>query len=255
MNRYILVILVVACVAAVTTRLMAAEPEPIPSDAIKALVDRVNQIAGDKNTTSAQKEASQEKAVNEFRTKYDGRTVSLRYAIEEVKKGNSYPSNIDYFRGHNCVRVNASDSQATYKVGIVTPHSTMMKFGTLKNVEWNLPEKDILSLDKTKDRLLVTVTLTDKTSPKPAKRGRHEDKKTGRMVLDRKALDGQVTVGFGEAPTEKKENQPSRGHLAFSWGGTHTHHPAVSLLFKDATVKIVSGDDATGKPEGDASKP
>ncbi len=117
MTRYIPVMFVVACVGAVATRLMAAEPEPIPSDAIKALVDRVNQIASDKDATAVQKEARQQEAVNEFRTKYDSRTVSLRYAIEEVKKGNSYPANIDYFRGHNCVRVNASDSTAITKWG------------------------------------------------------------------------------------------------------------------------------------------
>ena len=86
MNRYLLTIVVAAC-AVVAIRATAAEPEPIPTDAIKNLVDQLEQLVHEKDKTSAQWGVSHREAVNEFRRKYNGQTLTLNYDIKNVVKG------------------------------------------------------------------------------------------------------------------------------------------------------------------------
>ncbi len=221
MNRYISVIVVAAYVAVAARLMPAAEPEPIPSDAIKALVGRIDQIIADKGTTSAQKTASREAAVDDFCTKYIGQTFSLRYDIKNVIKMRtvvySEKARLSEVAPSHVI-AKASDSGALYAVRISNPNSTMMLFTTPPygwRLPWGVPEKSILSIDKSKDRLVVTATLAGKQS---------------------RISDSNVVVGLGHVRARRSS-------------------VLVSLLVKNVTVKVVSGDDAKGKPESEAAKP
>jgi hypothetical protein len=200
---------------------MAAEPEPVPSDAIKSLRDRINQIAKDKAATSAQRRASREEAVSEFCTKYNGRSLSLSFEITDVTKtGGFHTSRGTKADALDYLYVDATDSKAKYKVNIKKTTSNAMVFARDHDIGWKLREKDILAIRKGKDRVAVMATVTDKSSSKP--------------TIDRHIPNNeQVLVRFG---SEKSDL-------------------SLMLYPSIAKTKLLSGADATDKPESDAAKP
>ena len=220
MNKYISVILVAAFVV-VGARLMAAELEPIPSDAIENLRDRISQIAKDEGATSAQKGARREEAVSEFCTKYNGRRLALSFEITNVTKtGGFHRSRGTKADALDYLYVDATDSKAKYKVNIKKTTSNAMVFARDHDIGWKLPEKDILSISKSNDRLAVTAMVTDKSSSKPT---------INRHIPNNE----QVSVRFG---SEKSDL-------------------SLMLYLSSATVKLISGDETSGKPQSEAAKP
>ena len=82
MNRYISVIVVAAYVAVAARLMPAAEPEPIPSDAIKALFGRIDQIIADKGTTSAQEDSESGSGGGRFCT---NNWANLLHSVTNIK--------------------------------------------------------------------------------------------------------------------------------------------------------------------------
>jgi hypothetical protein len=85
-----------------------------------------------------------------------------------------------------------------------------------RKLPWKLPEKDILSIDKNKDQILVTATLVGKRT---------------------RITDSDDLVGLGHVSTGSSSVV------------------LVSLLVKNVTFKVVSGDNTADNPKSEAAKP
>lgn len=234
------------------TKRQAAKAEPIPADAAKTLVDRLGQIAVDKDKTAAQRAASLEDALNDFCTKYGGHSVTLNYRIKDVIK-----YDVAYLESGrigeiapNHVLVQATDSGSKYAIQINSPDSTSMLFGELPKANytyynWLIPEKNVLAINKNKDRLVLTATFVGRTfvTLLPKIRGPIVD-----LHHDEVALEiGHVGTGKALDPY-----QLHGGHLSAHDSSSEVF---ASLVLKDLVFKVISGaDTAAGNPKARTEK-